>query len=71
MAQAITYDNKMQITTKFSKVIAGNIFIYNCNMCIKLSGSSPNYAIIGTGASGTLDLTENVYLPSRALVKVE
>lgn len=71
MAQNYTFENDVQQTVDFSTVSVGNIFIYSNAACVKLNNNNPNYTIIGTGAIGKLEDTDQIVLPNNALVKLE
>lgn len=71
MAQQIIYENNLQTTVAFSTVETGDVFIYSNAPCVKLDNNNPNYVVIDTGEIGKLEDTDQVVLPSKAIIKVE
>lgn len=71
MAQQFIYENNLQTTVDFSTVDPGDVFIYANDPCVKLDNNNPNYVVIDTGEKGKLNDTDQVLLPTKAIIKVE
>ncbi len=71
MAQTYTFENDLTTTVAFSTVTVGSTFIYGNAACLKLDNNNPNYGVHGTGVTGKLNASDQVYLPESVLIKVE
>lgn len=71
MAQSFTFEDNFQQTVDFSTVGNGEIFIYNNEKSVKLDNNNPNYVVIGTGAVGKRNDSDQIILPDSVLIKTE
>ena len=71
MAQQINIEDHMQSTVNFSTVGLGNIFKYGGLSCVRIDHNNPNYTVIGTGAKGRLNDTDQVFLPRNVILTME